>query len=163
MNSSNIVPIAAAPSVNIPALPASAAIPNLADTAAAEISLKTFSKVVAAAGLTNLLRSAGPYTVFAPTNDAFAKLPAGTLDEWMKPENRMQLISTLKYHIAPGRVCGADVGKLKEAKTVGGQFVLVKMADDKVTVDDAGITTADISSSNGVIHTIDGVLTPTRH
>jgi uncharacterized surface protein with fasciclin (FAS1) repeats len=108
-------------------------------------------------------KGAGPYTVFAPTDSAFGKLPAGKLDTWMKPENKAELISILNYHVTAGRVLAADVGKLTETKTVQGQSAKIKMTGDKVTIDGANVTLTDIASSNGVIHAIDTVLVPTKH
>ncbi len=136
---------------------------NLVDTVAAQGTLNTFSKVIAAAGLTNVLNSPGPFTVFAPSDAAFEKLPAGRLDGWLKPENKDQLISVLKYHVSPGRATGQDVGKLTETKTVNGQFAQIKRAGEGIMIDNATITTRDLGSSNGVIHVIDQVLTPTKH
>ena len=136
---------------------------NLVDTAAAQGSFNTFSKALIAADLTETLKGTGPYTVFAPTDAAFQKLPAGTLDGWLKPENKAELISILKYHVTPGRVLASDVGKLTETKTVQGKSASIKMVGEKVTIDEANVTLVDISSSNGVIHAIDTVLSPTQH
>lgn len=136
---------------------------KLVDTAAKQGSLNTFSKAIAAAGLTETLNSAGPFTVFAPSDAAFAKLPAGQLDGWLKPENKDQLISVMKYHVSPGRATGQEVGKLTETKTVNGQSAQIKRAGDGIMIDNANITTRDVDSSNGVIHVIDQVLTPTTH
>jgi uncharacterized surface protein with fasciclin (FAS1) repeats len=136
---------------------------NLVDTAASQGSFTIFGKALNAAGLANSLKDAGPYTVFAPTDAAFKKLPAGKLDNWMKPENKAELISILNYHVTPGRVLAADVGKLRETKTVQGQSAKIKMTGDKVTIDGANITLRDIDSTNGVIHAIDTVLQPTKH
>ncbi|HEY0179174.1 MAG TPA: fasciclin domain-containing protein [Dokdonella sp.] len=136
---------------------------DLVATAAAQGTLNTFSKALAAAGLTETLKGSGPFTVFAPTDAAFARLPAGKVDGWMKPENKAELISVLKYHVTPGKVSGSDVGKLGDTKTSGGQIAKITTAGDRVKIDDANVTTADILSSNGVIHLIDEVLTPSRH
>ena len=136
---------------------------NLVATVATQGTLNTFSKAIAAAGLANILESDGPFTVFAPTDAAFEKLPAGQLDGWLKPENKDQLISVLKYHVSPGRATGQDVGKLTETKTVNGQSAQVKRAGEGIMIDNATITTRDLGSSNGVIHVIDQVLTPTKH
>lgn len=136
---------------------------NLVDTAASQGSFATFGKALDAAGLSDTLKGAGPYTVFAPTDAAFQKLPAGKLDNWLKPENKAELISILNYHVTPGRVSAAEVGKLSETKTVQGQSAKIKMAGDKVTINGANITLTDIHSSNGVIHAIDTVLMPTKH
>jgi len=136
---------------------------NLVDTVSAQGTLNTFSKAIAAADLSSVLAGPGPFTVFAPTDAAFAKLPAGQLDNWLKPENREQLISVLKYHVSPGRATGQDVGKLTETKTVNGQSAKIKRAGDGIMIDDATITTRDLGSSNGVVHVIDQVLSPTKH
>jgi uncharacterized surface protein with fasciclin (FAS1) repeats len=136
---------------------------NLVDTVAAQSSFKTFSKALNAAGLTETLKGAGPFTVFAPTDAAFLKLPAGELDNWLKPENKAELISVLKYHYSAGRVMMADVGKLDGAKTAQGQPTKIKSVGDKVTINGANVSLTDIKSSNGVIHAIDSVLVPTRH
>ena len=141
----------------------STATKNLVDTAAAQGSFKTFGRALQAAGLTETLKSAGPFTVFAPTDAAFDKLPAGKLDNWLKPENKAELISVLKYHVTPGRVLAADVGKLSQTKTEQGETAKIRMTGDKVTINDANVTLTDIASSNGVIHPIDAVLVPTKH
>jgi uncharacterized surface protein with fasciclin (FAS1) repeats len=135
---------------------------NLADTFAGKDSLKTFNKAILAADLRDYFTGAGPYTVFAPTEAAFSKLPAGKLDEWLKPENKSSLIGMLKNHVTPGRVSADAVGKLDQAKSVNGQIVMVKTTGGKVTLDNASITTPDVSSSNGVIHLIDEVLGTSR-
>ena len=136
---------------------------NLVDTVATQGTLSTFSKAIAAAGLGSILSGPGPFTVFAPTDAAFEKLPEGQLDKWLKPENKDQLISVLKYHVSPGRATVQDVGKLSETKTVNGQSAQIKRAGDGIMIDDATITTRDLGSSNGVIHVIDQVLVPTKH
>jgi len=136
---------------------------NLVDTVASQGTLNTFSRAIAASGLSSVLAGPGPFTVFAPSDAAFEKLPAGQLDSWLKPENKDQLISVLKYHVSPGRATGQDVGKLNETKTVNGQSVHIKRAGDGILIDEATITTRDLGSSNGVIHVIDQVLQPTKH
>lgn len=136
---------------------------NLVDTVATQGTLSTFSKAIAAAGLGSILSGPGPFTVFAPTDAAFENLPAGQLDNWLKPENKDQLISVIKYHVSPGRATGQDVGKLTESKTVNGQSAQIKRAGDGIMIDDATITTRDLGSSNGVVHVIDQVLIPTKH
>lgn len=148
----------ASPTVSPSPTHAAPATQNLADTFAGKDSLKTFNKAILAADLGDYFTGAGPYTVFAPTEAAFSKLPAGKLDEWLKPENKPKLVAMLKNHITPGRVSAAEVGKLEQAKSVNGQIVMVKTTGDKVTLDNASITTPDVSSSNGVIHLIDEVL-----
>jgi uncharacterized surface protein with fasciclin (FAS1) repeats len=141
----------------------STATKNLVDTAAAQGSFKTFGRALQAAGLVETLKSAGPYTVFAPTDAAFDKLPAGKLENWLKPENKAELLSVLKYHVTPGRVLAADVGKLSQTKTEQGETAKIRMSGSKVTINDANVTLTDIASSNGVIHPIDAVLVPTKH
>src|SRR5690348_10145783 len=136
---------------------------NLIDTVAAQGTLNTFSKAIAAAGLANILNSEGPFTVFAPSDAAFEKLPAGQLDGWLKPENKDQLISVLKYHVTPGRVSEQDVAKLTQTKTVNGETAQIKRSGEITMINDAKITTRDLGSSNGVIHVIDQVLAPTKH
>jgi len=136
---------------------------NLVDTVAKQETLATFSKAIAAAGMGSVLSGPGPFTVFAPTDAAFEKLPAGQLDKWLKPENKDQLISVLNYHVSLGRATGQDVGKLSQTKTVNGQSAQIKRAGDGIMIDDATITTRDLASSNGVIHVIDQVLDPTKH
>ena len=102
----------------------------------------------------------GPFTVFAPTDAAFAKLPAGTVESLLKPENRDQLVAILTYHVVPGKVKAADVVKLSEAKTVNGKDVQITVADNGVQVDNANVIKTDIGASNGVIHVIDTVILP---
>jgi uncharacterized surface protein with fasciclin (FAS1) repeats len=143
------------------AQPAPAAAPaDIVDTAVAAGSFKTLVAAVKAAGLVDTLKGKGPYTVFAPTDEAFAKLPAGTVDNLLKPENKAQLVKVLTYHVVPGKVMAADVVKLKEAKTVEGASLTIKVADGKVSVDNATVTKTDIATSNGVIHVIDTVVLP---
>jgi uncharacterized surface protein with fasciclin (FAS1) repeats len=117
-------------------------------------------KALTAAGLVETLKGEGPFTVFAPTDAAFAKLPAGTLDNLLKPENKAQLTAVLTYHVVPGAVKAAEIVKLKEAKTVQGQSVKIAVKDGKVSVDGANVTATDIAASNGVIHVIDAVMLP---
>ncbi len=135
---------------------------NLVDTAAANGSFKTFGKALESAGLSDTLRGAGPFTIFAPTDAAFDKLPAGRLDNLLKPENKKELVSLLNYHVINGRRMVADVGKWETAKTVNGQPAPIKMTNGKVSIDGALVTSADIGSSNGVLHGIDKVNIPTK-
>ncbi len=134
---------------------------NLLDTAAANGTFKTFGRAVAKAGLNETLRGQGPFTVFAPTDAAFEKLPSGKLEELFKPENKDELASILNYHVVNGRKSAADVGKWENARTVNGQAAPVKLAGDMLSIDGAQITLADIATSNGVIHGIDKVNMPT--
>jgi len=133
---------------------------DIVDTAVAAGDFNTLAAALQAAGLVETLKGPGPFTVFAPTDAAFAKLPAGTLDSLLKPENKAQLTSILTYHVVPGKVKAADVVKLTSAKTVNGQSVTIKVADGKVTVDGANVVKTDIGASNGVIHVIDAVILP---
>ena len=134
---------------------------NLLDTAAANGSFKTFGKAIERAGMSDTLRGVGPFTVFAPTDAAFDKLPAGRLETLFKPENKDELVSLLNYHVVAGRKLVADIGKWETAKTVNGQAAPIKMTDDKVSIDGALVTSADIGSSNGILHAIDKVNIPT--
>ncbi len=133
---------------------------DIVDTAAGAGSFKMLVAAVKAAGLVETLNGAGPFTVFAPTDEAFAKLPAGTLEDLLKPENKDKLVKILTYHVVAGKVMAADVVKLTEAKTVAGQSLTIKVANGKVTVDGAQITKTDIVTTNGVIHVIDAVMLP---
>jgi uncharacterized surface protein with fasciclin (FAS1) repeats len=131
---------------------------DIVDTAVAAGSFKTLATALDAAGLVETLKGTGPFTVFAPTDAAFAKLPAGTVEGLLK--DKAKLSSILTYHVVPGKVMAADVVKLDGAKTVNGQSVMIKVVDGKVQVDNATVTQADIETSNGVIHVIDTVLMP---
>jgi uncharacterized surface protein with fasciclin (FAS1) repeats len=133
---------------------------NLMDTAAANPSFQTFGKAVQSAGLDATLRGAGPFTIFAPTDAAFAKLPSGKLESLLKPENRDELAAVLKYHVVNGRRSSAELAKWTEARTINGQPAPIVMKDGKACIDGAHLTEADIVSSNGVIHGIDKVNLP---
>lgn len=133
---------------------------DIVDTAVAAGSFGTLAAALKAAGLVETLKGKGPFTVFAPTDAAFAKLPAGTVDNLLKPENKAQLTQILTYHVVAGSVKAADVVKLTEAKTVQGQSVKIRVRDGKVSVDGANVTATDIAASNGVIHVIDSVIMP---
>lgn len=137
----------------------SAASDDIVDTALKAGSFKTLAAALKAAGLVETLKGEGPFTVFAPTDEGFAKLPEGTLESLLKPENKEKLVSILTYHVVPGKVKAADVVKLKEAKTVQGNKVRID-TQDGVTVDKAKVTKTDIECANGVIHVIDTVLIP---
>jgi uncharacterized surface protein with fasciclin (FAS1) repeats len=132
---------------------------DIVATAAGAENFKTLVAAVKAAGLVEVLQGDGPFTVFAPTDAAFAKLPAGTLESLLKPENRDQLVAILKYHVVPGRVLAADV-KTMEAKTAQGQKLQLRVTDMGVTVDNAKVVQTDILANNGVIHVIDTVILP---
>jgi uncharacterized surface protein with fasciclin (FAS1) repeats len=134
---------------------------DIVDTAVAAGSFKTLAAALQAADLVNTLKGAGPFTVFAPTDAAFAKLPAGTVDDLLKPENRAKLQRILTYHVVPGRVMAADVVKVKSAKAVSGDTITVMVhGGSTVMVDNATVTATDIAASNGVIHVIDTVIIP---
>ncbi len=134
---------------------------DIVDTAVEAGSFKTLVAAVKAAGLVETLKGKGPFTVFAPTDAAFAKLPKGTVEDLLKPENKEKLIAVLTYHVVPGKVLAADVVKLKEAKTVQGQSVKISVCEtDGVKVDEAKVVKTDIMTSNGVIHVIDSVILP---
>ena len=133
---------------------------DIVDTAIAAGSFKTLVAAVQAAGLVDTLKGKGPFTVFAPTDAAFAKLPAGTVEMLLKPENKAKLTAILTYHVVAGKVMAADVVKMTEGKTVQGGMVKVSAMGGKVMIDNAHVVTADIAASNGVIHVIDTVLMP---
>jgi uncharacterized surface protein with fasciclin (FAS1) repeats len=120
----------------------------------------TLAAALQAAGLVDTLKGAGPFTVFAPTDAAFAKLPAGTVEDLLKPENKARLTAILTYHVVPGRVMAADVVKLSSAMTVQGGSLTVSATGGSVKVDNATVTATDIAASNGVIHVIDTVVIP---
>ena len=119
----------------------------------------TLVAAVKAAGLVETLQGKGPFTVFAPTDEAFAKLPAGTVESLLKPENKEKLVSILTYHVIPAKVTAADVKTMK-AKTVNGKELAIKVADGKVQVDNAQVIKTDVAAKNGVIHVIDTVVIP---
>jgi transforming growth factor-beta-induced protein len=133
---------------------------DIVDTAVAAGSFKTLATALTAAGLVETLKGPGPFTVFAPTDEAFAKLPAGTLESLLKPENKAKLAGILTYHVVAGKLMAADVVKLTSAKTVNGQSVKISVDGGKVKVNDANVVKTDVGASNGVIHVIDAVLLP---
>ncbi len=133
---------------------------DIVDTAVGAGSFKTLVAAVQAAGLVDTLKGAGPFTVFAPTDEAFAKLPAGTVEDLLKPENKDKLVAILTYHVVPGKVMAADVaGKETMAKSVQGGEIKVN-GTNGVMVNDAKVVQADIVADNGVIHVIDAVIMP---
>ena len=133
---------------------------DIVDTAIAAGSFKTLVTAVKAAGLVETLKGKGPFTVFAPTDEAFAKLPAGTVENLLKPENKNQLVAILTYHVVSGKVMSKDLaGKKTMAKSVEGGEISVD-GTDGVKVDNAKVVTADIEASNGIIHVIDAVIMP---
>jgi uncharacterized surface protein with fasciclin (FAS1) repeats len=147
--------------VTAPAV-ATAAVGNIVAVAAGNPNFTTLVAAVKAAGLVEALSGPGPLTVFAPTNDAFAKLPAGTVEFLLKPENKPRLVAILTYHVLAGKVMAADALKLdgKPAKTLNGQIIAVSVKDGNVLLNGAKVIIADVPASNGVIHAIDTVLLP---
>lgn len=134
--------------------------PDIIDTAVAAGTFKTLATAVGAAGLVATLKGAGPFTVFAPNDAAFAKLPAGTLEDLVKPENKSKLAGMLTYHVLAGKVNSATLMKASTEKTVQGQSAKIAVRDGKVFINDAAVVTSDIMCDNGVIHVIDSVMQP---
>ena len=135
---------------------------DIVDTAVAAGSFKTLAAALQAAGLVETLKGAGPFTVFAPTDEAFAKLPAGTVESLLKPENKDLLVAVLTYHVVPGKAMAKDVLGRPSWTTVNGQRVDISQKNGKAMIDGATITATDVSASNGVIHVIDTVIMPAR-
>lgn len=133
--------------------------PTVVEVAASNPDFSTLVTAVKAAGLADTLSGDGPFTVFAPTNAAFEKLPAGTVENLLKPENKDQLVAVLTYHVVPGKVLAADVAGLTSAVTVNGKAVRIDTSNG-VKIDNASVTATDIQASNGVIHVIDTVILP---
>ena len=139
---------------------AEAATKDIVDTAVAAGSFKTLAAALQAAGLVETLKGKGPFTVFAPTDAAFAKLPAGTVEDLLKPENKAKLTAILTYHVVPGAVLAAQAAKLSTAKTVNGASLTIKAMGGKVMIDNATVTATDLACTNGVIHVLDTVVLP---
>lgn len=133
---------------------------DIVDTAVAAGDFATLVAAVKAAGLVETLKGDGPFTVFAPTDAAFAKLPEGTVASLLKPENKDKLVAVLTYHVVPGKVTAADVVKLDTAATVNGKAADITVTAGSVKIDGANVTATDIKASNGVIHVIDSVILP---
>jgi len=133
---------------------------DIVDTAVAAGQFETLAAALGAAGLVDTLKGDGPFTVFAPTDAAFAKLPEGTIETLLMPDNRDQLVAILTYHVVSGNVTAADVVKLSEAATVNGEKISIAVSDSGVRVNDANVIATDIMASNGVIHVIDTVILP---
>ncbi|WP_202798261.1 fasciclin domain-containing protein [Oceanimonas sp. GK1] len=133
---------------------------DIVDTAVAAGSFTTLVTAVQAADLVDTLKGEGPFTVFAPTDEAFAKLPAGTVEDLLKPENKEQLVSILTYHVVPGSIMAADAMNATSATTVQGGDLAISTSGDQVMINDATVVQADVKASNGVIHAIDTVLMP---
>jgi uncharacterized surface protein with fasciclin (FAS1) repeats len=134
---------------------------NIVEVASANPDFSTLVAAIKAAGLVETLSGKGPFTVFAPTNDAFAALPAGTLDNLLKPENKQQLVSILTYHVVSGNIKSTDLKDGQKAKTVNGKEAKIALKGGKAMVNDASVKKADVAASNGVIHVIDKVIMPT--
>ncbi|CAN5851374.1 fasciclin domain-containing protein [soil metagenome] len=132
---------------------------DIVETAVSAGSFQTLVAAVQAAGLVETLKGAGPFPVFAPTDEAFAALPSGTVEELLKPENKEKLVAVLTYHVVPGKVLAADVVGLSSARTVQGQEVQIH-TEGGVKVNEANVVQTDIDCSNGVIHVIDAVILP---
>lgn len=150
--------LALAVSVAVPARAAEPKPMDIVDTAVAAGSFNTLATALKAAGLVDTLKGKGPFTVFAPTDDAFKKLPAGTLEKLLA--DKAQLTKVLTYHVVAGKVMAADVVKLSEAKTVEGSMVKITVGKGGVKVNDANVVKTDVGASNGVIHVIDSVILP---
>jgi len=133
---------------------------NIVETAVSNGSFKTLVAAVTAADLVATLSGPGPFTVFAPVDAAFAALPAGTVESLVQPENKGKLTSILTYHVVAGKVLSTDLSNGMKAKTVNGTEITITIADGKVKVNGAQVVLADVATSNGVIHVIDGVLLP---
>lgn len=133
---------------------------DIVDVAVANGQFNTLAAALGAADLVDTLKGDGPFTVFAPTDAAFAALPAGTVEMLLKPENRDQLVAVLTYHVVSGRVMASDVVKLDSANTVNGQSVAISVMDGSVRINNATVIAADVDASNGVIHVIDTVILP---
>lgn len=133
---------------------------DIVDTAVAAGSFETLVAAVKAADMVDVLKGDGPFTVFAPTDEAFAKLPAGTLDDLLKPENKAKLQAILKYHVVAGKVSSKQVVTMSDAETVEGSKIMIEASDAGVKINEANVIKADIDCTNGVIHVIDSVILP---
>lgn len=133
---------------------------DIVQTAVSAGTFKTLVAAVQEAGLVDVLKGEGPFTVFAPTDEAFGKLPAGTVESLLKPENKQKLVAILTYHVVPGRVTAGEVVNLSSAKTVNGQVLRIRSGGGSVMVENARVTATDVMASNGIIHVIDSVILP---
>lgn len=133
---------------------------TIVDVAVGAGQFKTLAAALAAADLVDVLKTGGPFTVFAPTDAAFAKLPAGTVEELLQPENKAKLQAVLKYHVVVGRVTGSDALAAGKAKTLEGKRVTIALNEGRLQINDATVLKNDVAASNGVIHIIDTVLLP---
>ena len=151
---------AVSPARTVAADPAAAKKADVVDTAVSAGQFNTLVAAVKAGGLVETLKGEGPFTVFAPTDEAFARLPAGTVENLLRPENKQKLVEVLTYHVVPARAMARDVSGMSSAKTVQGKELKLKVEDGKVMVNGARVIKADVEASNGVIHVIDSVLIP---
>jgi uncharacterized surface protein with fasciclin (FAS1) repeats len=133
---------------------------DIVDTAVAAGSFNTLAAALQAGGLVDTLKGDEPYTVFAPTDEAFAKLPDGTVEMLLLPENKDKLVEILTYHVVAGKVTSAEVVTLEKAQTANGSDVAIKVVDETVFINDSRVVAADIQASNGVIHVVDTVILP---
>ncbi|MEZ8878530.1 fasciclin domain-containing protein [Vibrio lentus] len=133
---------------------------DIVDVAVENGSFTTLVAAVQASGLVDTLKGDGPFTVFAPTDEAFAALPEGTVEMLLKPENKDKLVAILTYHVVPGKIMAAEVMKLSSAETVQGEAVMIAIDDGNVMINTAKVVIPDVKASNGVIHVIDAVLLP---
>jgi uncharacterized surface protein with fasciclin (FAS1) repeats len=133
---------------------------DIVDTAVAAGNFNTLAAALEAGGLVGTLKSDGPFTVFAPTDEAFAKLPAGTVEELLRPENKDKLVEILTYHVVAGKVKAVDVVTLSSAETVNGKSVTIRVEEDTVYINDSRVIATDVWASNGVIHVVDTVILP---
>jgi uncharacterized surface protein with fasciclin (FAS1) repeats len=133
---------------------------DIVDTAVSAGSFNTLAAALQAGGLVDTLKGDGPYTVFAPTDEAFAKLPDGTVEMLLLPENKDKLVEILTYHVVAGKVTSAEVVTLEKAQTANGSDVAIKVVDETVFINDSRVVAADIQASNGVIHVVDTVILP---
>jgi len=159
LNIATIVAAAAA-MVGVSAASVTAAEKDIVDTAVASGDFTTLAAALKAAGLVETLKGAGPFTVFAPTDAAFEKLPAGTVENLLKPENKAQLTAILTYHVVPGEVTAAQVVTMTEVETVSGKPLEIDASGGTVKVNQATVVTPDVMATNGVIHVVDAVLLP---
>jgi transforming growth factor-beta-induced protein len=133
---------------------------DIVDTVTAAASFKTFSAALRAAGLVETLKGSGPFTLFVPTDEAFAKLAETTLQEWLRPESKAKLKAILTYHVVPGRLLATEVIKSSSAKTVQGTGLTIRYKDSRMYVNNATVMQTDIACDNGVIHVVDTVMIP---
>ncbi|MFC1605271.1 fasciclin domain-containing protein [Pseudomonadota bacterium] len=133
---------------------------DIVDTAISAGTFSTLAAALEAGDLVGTLKADGPYTVFAPNDDAFAKLPAGTVESLLLPENKDKLVAILTYHVVPGKVSAADVVTMQTAPTVNGDDLSIRVVDDTVFINDSRVVATDIGASNGVIHVVDTVILP---